>query len=367
MSAHLFIAATAHGYGHVAQVSAIAHGLLRRDPGLRITLAATVDQGFLRERMPAGVRILRRALDVALPMDGPLRVRWEQGLSVYSEFDAEHERHLAEQRALLTELRPDLVLADVPWVPLAAARSLGIPAVGLCSLNWLDVLRESPIGARLPATLAEHMHDAYAGAELFLRPAPSMPMGWLPNGRDIGPIARLTPRDRAGLRRRLGLADDVRLVLAQFGGAGSLVPPLHASLPPNTRLLTPVARLAERDDTLFVGPEAGPHAPSIAEVLASCDALITKPGYGTFAEAACHGVPVLSVPRGDWPEEPHLDRWLARQVPFRSLPLAEFAAGRIAGPLEELLTAGPAEPVPASGVDEAVELLWPWLGGAGTR
>jgi hypothetical protein len=363
MSAHLFIAATAHGYGHVAQISAIAHGLLARDPKLRITLAATVDQGFLRERMPASVPVLRRALDVALPMDGPLRVRWEEGLAVYSDFDAEHERHLAEQRALLAGLKPDLVLADVPWLPLAAARSLGIPAVGLCSLNWLDILRESPVGDRLPPALVEHMHDAYAGAELFLRPAPSMPMAWLPNGRDIGPIARVRPRDGAGLRRRLGLAADTRLVLAQFGGAGSLVPPMDTPLPPNTRLLTPIARLAERNDALLVGPDAGPDAPSIAEVLPSCDALITKPGYGTFAEAACHGVPVLSVPRGDWPEEPPLAQWLAQQVPFRSLPLTEFSAGRIAGPLEALLAEGPAEPVPASGVAEAVELLWPWLGG----
>ncbi|MCG6943464.1 MAG: hypothetical protein LJE69_19710 [Thiohalocapsa sp.] len=361
MPGHLFIAATAHGYGHVAQVSAVAHGLRRRDPSLRITLAATVDTGFLRERLPSGVEVLDRALDVALPMDGPLRVQWEAGLEVYAAFDAEHERHLAAQRALLAELRPDLVLADIPWLPLAAARALGIPAAGLCSLSWLDILAEGPVGARLPAALAAHMRDAYAGAELFLRPAPSMPMAWLPNGRDIGPIAAVRPRDPAGLRRRLGVAADTRLVLMQFGGAGSLRPPLDMPLPPKTLLLTPVPELAERPDTVLVGPAAGPEALAVTDVLASCDAIITKPGYGTFAEAACHGIPVLSVPRGDWPEEPHLDQWLARQVPFRSLPLAELAAGHLAAPLAELLAAGPAEPVPATGVDEAVELLAPWL------
>jgi hypothetical protein len=67
------------------------------------------------------------------------------------------------------------------------------------------------------------------------------------------------------------------------------------------------------------------------------------------------------VPRGDWPEEPPLVHWLAQQVPMRCVSPADFAAGRIAAPLAELLAAGPVEPVPATGVDEAVDLLWPWL------
>ncbi len=359
--AHLVIAATAHGYGHVTQVAAVAHGLRRRDPHLRITLAASVDPGFARERMPPGTTWLDRALDVALPMDGPLKVEWEAGLTTYAAFDADHAAHLAAQRAWLAGLAPDLVLADIPWLPLAAARALGIPAVALCSLSWLDILAESPVGAKLPASLVRHMRDAYGGAELFLRPAPSMPMSWLPNGRDVGPIADVRPRDPAALRQRLGVAADTRLVLVQFGGAGSVMPSADLSLPPKTLLLTPVPQLAERLGAVLIGPTAGPGGLAVADVLACSDAVITKPGYGTFAEAACHGVPVLSVPRGDWPEEPHLDVWLARQVPYRSVPPATLAAGHIAEPLSELFAAGPVAPVPATGIAETVELLWPWL------
>jgi hypothetical protein len=361
--AHLFIAVTAHGYGHLTQVAAVAHALRRRDPGLRITLAAAVDASFVRERMPAGVEVLDLALDVALPMDGPLQARWDDGLARYHAFDAEHEQHLAVQRSLLQRLRPDLVLADIPWLPLTAARQLGIPAVGLCSLNWLDILAESPVGARLSGALATHLREAYAGAELFLRPAPSMPMAWLPNGRDIGPIAELRRRDAAGLRRQLGVGAGTRLVLLQFGGAGTLPLPPDAPLPPDVLLLTPIPALANRPAARLIGAAAGPRAPGVAEVLASCDAIITKPGYGTFAEAACHGIPVLSVPRGDWPEEPHLEAWLRRQVPCRNLPLADLLAGRVIEPLAELLAAGLAAPVPATGLDEAVQLLSPWLSG----
>ncbi len=52
---------------------------------------------------------------------------------------------------------------------------------------------------------------------------------------------------------------------------------------------------------------------SVPELLASADLVITKPGYGTFVEAACHGVPVLYLERPDWPEAPALCDWLEAQ------------------------------------------------------
>ena len=351
---HLLIAVTAHGYGHLAQVAPIAHALARRLPSLRITLQGNVARPYADARLPAGYHRIEQAADVALPMDGPLHARWEEGLALYADFDAEHERHLERQTALLRKHRPDLVLADIPWLPLTAARALGIPAVGLCSLTWLDILAEGPVGPRMPAALREHMRAAYAGADLFIRPAPSMPMRWLPNARDVGPLAVRRPREPERIRRRLGIVPDKRLVLMQFGGAGRLRLGNDHPLPDAVHLLTPDAAAAEgRADISVIG---GPGL-DVLDVLSSCDAIITKPGYGTFAEAACNGVPVLYVPRGDWPEEPHLVDWLAARIPVRAVGVEDFAAGRITEPLMALLAAGPVAPIPAAGVDEAVELL----------
>lgn len=359
---HLFVAVTAHGYGHLAQVAPIVAELTRRLPRLRVTLQGNIDPAFAARRLPAGFRHIAEAADVALPMDGPLTVRWDEGLALYAAFEDAYPDHLAHQRALFAADPPDLVLADVPWLPLDAARGLGIPAVGVCSLTWYDILLEGPLGARVPAAVAERLRTAYAGADLFLRPAPSMPMTWLPNARDIGPLALRRRRDPAGLRARLGLPADERLVLMQFGGAGRLRLGGGRRLLPGVGLLSPdAAAAADRDDLTVIGGDG----PGVLDVLASCDALITKSGYGTFAEAACNGIPVLYVPRADWPEEPHLVRWLAERVPVRAVTPADFAAGRISGPLGDLLAAGIAVPEPPAGVAEAADLLLPLLLGRG--
>jgi hypothetical protein len=99
------------------------------------------------------------------------------------------------------------------------------------------------------------------------------------------------------------------------------------------------------------------HDLRVSDVLGACDAMIAKPGYGSFAEAACHGIPVLFVSRNDWPEEPYLTRWLAARVPIREIGLRDFIAGRVAAPLAEILAAPPAALTEPTGVAEAADLI----------
>jgi len=351
---HLFVAVTAHGYGHLAQVAPVVTELKRRFPKLEISLQGNIAPAFAKARLPAGYHQIPSAADVPLPMDGPLTTRWVEGLADYLAFDLDYPAHQAQQRRLFEQARPDLVLADIPWLPLDVARSMGIPCAGLCSLSWYDILIESPVGDQLPTALAQRMQAAYRGADLFLRPAPSMPMSWLPNGRDIGPIAQPRRRDPLRLRERVARPDSERLVLMQFGGTGRLRLGGGPQLMDGVHLLSPDADAGlGRDDLTLIDADGN----SVLEVLASCDALITKPGYGTFAEAACNGIPVLSVERRDWPESRWLLDWLADQVPVREISASDFAAGQIREPLAELLAEGVGEPVAPTGVAEAADLL----------
>ncbi|MFP4075913.1 MAG: hypothetical protein ACLFNA_08195 [Halochromatium sp.] len=352
---HLFVAVTAHGYGHLAQVAPVVSELKRRLPDLRISLQGNIAPAFANARLPAGYRHIPSAADVPLPMDGPLTTRWADGLADYLAFDLDYPAHRARQRRLFEQTRPDLVLADIPWLPLDVARSMGIACAGLCSLSWYDILIESPVGDRLPTAFAQRMQRAYRGADLFLRPTPSMPMRWLPNGRDIGPIAQPRRRDPLRLRERVGRPATESLVLMQFGGTGHLRLGGAPRLMDGVHLLSPDADAARgRDDLTPIETAGG----TVLEVLASCDALITKPGYGTFAEAACNGIPVLSVERRDWPESRWLVDWLAEQVPLREVSASDFAAAEIREPLAELLAEGIAEPpVAPTGVAEAADLL----------
>jgi len=360
---HLFLAVTAHGYGHLAQSSPVVHALCRRIPGLRVTLQGDIDPGFARRRLPGGFDHIQESADLGLLMDGPLTTRWEESLDAYLAFDAGYEQRLERQMEMLRERAPDLVLADVPWLPLDAARRLGIPAVGLCSLTWCDILRESPVGQRAPPALLGRMRAVYSAADLFIRPTPSMPMDWLPNGVDVGPIARraadLGPRRAQGLRARLGIPADRPLAMMQFGGFSGFDPLKDWPEQDQVHWLVQDLNGTRRRDASAL-TDLGL---DLLQVLGALDLMLVKPGYGTFAEAACNGVPVLYVRRSDWPEEPELIHWIARQVPALEVSLDDLVSARLADPIATLLAAGRPAAADPSGNEAAADLIEPLLAG----
>lgn len=354
---HLLLAVTAHGYGHLAQSAPVVGALARRITDLEVTLRSDIDPGFARRRLPVGFTQISEPTDVGLVMDGPLRTRWAESLDLYREFDAVYDQRLERELGLLQDLAPDLVLSDVPWLPLDAARRLGIPAVALCSLSWYDILRECPLSARVPPVLLERMRRIYGSAELFIRPAPSMPMAWLPNGVDVGPIAVRGPDRRAEIRGQLGLPAGCPLALMQFGGFDGFDPLHHWPEQEQVHwLVEDLGGRRRRDATAF-----GDLGLGVPDLLGSVDLLLAKPGYGSFAEAACNGLAVLYISRGDWPEEPALTRWIREQVPALEIPLTDLIGGQLAEPIAQLLAKGRAAPVEPSGIEAAADLIQPLL------
>jgi len=97
------------------------------------------------------------------------------------------------------------------------------------------------------------------------------------------------------------------------------------------------------------------------DLLASVDAVVGKPGYGTFAEAACNGTPMLYARRPAWPEQEALIDWLHRSACCAEVPEAHLQRGELAADLAALWRQE-APPRPrATGAAEVAEALLAWL------
>ncbi len=350
---HLLAVVSPHGFGHFAQTAPVVEALRARLPGLRVTLMSRLPETLVRQRLPGPVDVIPRAADFGMLMRSAIDVDVTATHSAYRRLHRRWPEHVARFADLLGELAPDLVLADVPYLPLAAARRAGLPAVALCSLNWADIY--AAYCGHLPgaAAVEADMRAAYRAADLFVRPQPAMPMADLPNTCTVGPIATLGRRRRAHLRRVLGLDETTRILLVSPGGIPTAVDPDRWPDLPGWHCLLPRAWRPVRPGTSAIEDLGWP----FADLLASADALLTKPGYGSFVEAACLGVPVLYVARGDWPEEPGLTAWLKAHDRAREIPREDFYAGRLGHHLAVLLDAPAPTPPRPAGADEAAERI----------
>ncbi len=109
----------------------------------------------------------------------------------------------------------------------------------------------------------------------------------------------------------------------------------------------------ERDDVRPVGALGLP----FVDAIRSCDAVITKTGYGTFTESVFNGTRVLYAPRPDWPESPYLETWLEEKGTAAAVDRDALRAGDFARPLMDLLDRPATAPAPPKGAMEAAEIL----------
>jgi hypothetical protein len=197
------------------------------------------------------------------------------------------------------------------------------------------------------------MLAGYRAAHTFLTPQPAIAMPQLLNTRAIGPIARRGTRQKRLLCAHYGIAEDVNIVLVALGGIPTEMPLQRWPRMDNTVWLFTTATGAGRDDFLGVSTLAWP----FIDVLASVDVVLTKPGYGTYAEAVCNGVPLLSIERPDWPETNVLNRWVQQHGHLEVMTREQFYTGTFALQLQALLAMDAGPGMQPAGISQAAELI----------
>lgn len=348
---HLFVDISAHGFGHLAQTAPVLEALAHRLPDLRLTIRSALPTAQLRLRISPAFEHIPAASDVSFLMHDAVRLDREASAAAYRTCHADWPARVAAEAAMLSALAPDLVLANVSALPLAGARRAGIPALALCSLNWADQFAFLFGGEAWAVGIVAELQAAYAGADAFLRCLPAAAMPTLRNVVDVPPIARVGRRDRPALSALLGAGDD-RLVLVGMGGIGFELPVAAWPRVDGIRWLVREPLAQARPDV--VGYRAlGWH---FSDLLASVDAVVTKPGYGMFVESAAAGVPLLYLRRDDWPEQEALIAWLEKNTACAEITAEAFAVGDMLGSLAHLWR-GRRLPVPANGAEVVAENL----------
>ena len=339
---HLFVDISSHGFGHLAITAPVLNALADMAPALRLTIRSGLPAGILHERIRPSFELIAAASDFGYVMLDATRINRALSATAYRATHANWERRVLAEADFLARLAPDLVLSNVSYLPLAGAAEAGIASTCLCSLNWADLFQHYFGQERWATTIHAEMLAAYRSARAFLRVTPGMPMAALDNIHPVGPVAAL------GQRHDLGLNGD-KAVLVAMGGIAHRLPVENWPRLPGIRWLVS-ADWQCRHPAALAWESFGL---GFTDLLCSVDAIVSKPGYGTFSEAACNGTPVLYQRRLDWPEQDCLIEWLAQHVKSSETGAADLATGNIGEQLQNLWgKTAPTRPV-ANGIAEA--------------
>ncbi len=343
---HLFVDISSHGFGHLAITAPALNALAEMAPDLRLTVHSGLPRQKLAQRIKPPFALIEGSSDFGYVMIDATCIDLAASAAAYRHAHAGWPARVAREAALLAALEPDLVLTNVSYLPLAGAARAGIPALSLCSLNWADLFAHFFGHESWGAPIHAEMLAAYRSARTFLRVTPGMPMHELDNREDVGPIAAI------GRRHDLGLNGD-KAVLIAMGGIAHQLPVEDWPRTPGIRWLVAADWQCAHPDAISLES----FGMNFTDLLSSVDAVITKPGYGTFTEAACNGTPVLYQRRDDWPEQDCLIEWLRRSGRCHEVDASVLHHGDLRESLSALWRQAPSPTPQASGASQASEKI----------
>jgi hypothetical protein len=356
----IWAAISGHGFGHAAQVVPVLNALARLIPDLHVLLRTTVPATFFTDRLSIPWEISAVQQDIGCIQHGPMTIDVEATWQEHHRFHSTWNERLQAEADPMRAAAPDLILADTPYLAMAAGRLVGIPTVALVSFTWDLILSEYQASSSIDhRTLIESIRLAYAQADLALRIAPAPPMTIFTRLIDIGPIAEPALSARERLIEFLRPTPGERIVLVGFGGI-----PL-ASLPFDTlESLTGYRFLFDgpvpTDSTRCISTKSLPF--SFKTLMASVDVIMTKPGYGTLVEAVALQTLLVYVRRYNFADEQPLVDYLHRHGRGVELSFDNFVRGRWLSALKEVVALTlPVAPPPPTGAGDAARELTKFL------
>ncbi len=327
------LAVSGHGFGHAVRSAEVARVLLER--GARVLVRTDAPLWLFPEAVE-GVPNPGWPLDVGVVQHDGLEFDIDATRERWRAFAAEFDARASVEGERLREVGADIVVGDIPPLAFAGAERAGVPSLAVGNFTWDWIYAIWPDFEDIVA----HVRRGYGCAEALLR----LPMhatdadafAAFREIEDVPFVVRHAARPRDEVRRELGVAPDRRVVLVSFGGFSARG--LRLERLGRWSQYTFVLIQAEADAWLPANVLNLNDSPSdYVSLLAACDAVVTKPGYGIVADCLANRVAVLFTDRGPFREYDVLAEALTNLGHARYVPRQDVLAGELGPHLDALL------------------------------
>lgn len=299
---------TGHGFGHATRVVEVARNLILHGHIVHVVTGAP-DYVYTTEIQSPNLFIRKVLLDCGAVQADALTVDRLASLEKYSETAViPRASILATEVEWLRSIKADLVVSDVVPVACRAAADAGIPVVCVTNFSWDFIYAEYVMAAGyVNRSIVWQIAEDYSHCEFLIRLPGFCPMPAFRDVIDVPIVVRRLHKSRQEVRKELGIADDVKLLIFNFGGQPAGWKLKEEYLPPGWICLVCGASDNQELPPNFRKLPKDAYTP---DVMAASDCMLGKIGYGTFSEALAFKLPFVFVRRDYFNEEPFLRHML---------------------------------------------------------
>jgi hypothetical protein len=317
----LYVAITNHGFGHVTRTASVLAELQRRCPEISLTVVTTAPRWLLKEYLSGEFIYRPQRLDIGVVQSDSLTFDKDETFKELTALRAIAPKLIETESRFIREQGIPLIFADIPPLATQIAKAAEVPCWMMSNFGW-DLIY-SQWGEEFNE-MVDWVQDCFKDCDRLFRLPFHAPMPDFPVVEDMSLTGGKPKHAEDEIREKLNLsAPKEQIALLTFGGLGlNTVPYDNLKYFPDWEFITFDARAPEHWQNL-IKVNGQTYRP--VDLMPACGRLLSKPGYGTFAEACCVGIPVISIPRDDFAEAQYLLAGLQQYSTHRILEPEEFA------------------------------------------
>jgi L-arabinokinase len=353
-----------HGFGHASRQIEIINALAARRPDIGIFIRSSAARRLFDRTIARPFDLDDRPNDTGVVQLDSLHLDAAATIAEAREFYRTLDGRAAAEAALLRDRDVRLVIADAPPLACEAAARAGIASIVVANFTWDWIYAEYAEQLDAAPDLIPIIESAYRKATAAWRLPMHGGFAAFQTIVDVPFVARHARRDRGreSVLGALGLPTDRPLALVSFGGYGVRDLPLgHLDcLQDWTIVLTgsepdpgPASRVRIVEER-----ELYEHGLRYEDLVAACDVVVTKPGYGIVSECIANDTALVYTSRGRFAEYPVLVQEMPKYLRCAYIDHASLLGGRWLAALNAAIGApSPPERPRTDGADVIADMI----------
>ncbi|GKV37775.1 hypothetical protein SLEP1_g45765 [Rubroshorea leprosula] len=299
---------TGHGFGHATRVVEVVRHLILAGHDVHVVTGAP-DFVYTSEIQSPRLFLRKLVLDCGAVQADALTVDRQASLEKYSETAVKPRASiLATEVEWLNSIKADFVVSDVVPVACRAAADAGIRSVCVTNFSWDFIYAEYVMAAgHHHRSIVWQIAEDYSHCEFLIRLPGYCPMPAFRDVIDVPLVVRRLHKSRKEVRKEIGVREDVKLVILNFGGQPAGWKLKEEYLPSGWLCLVCGASDTQDLPPNFIKLPKDAYTP---DLIAASDCMLGKIGYGTVSEALAYKLPFVFVRRDYFNEEPFLRNML---------------------------------------------------------
>lgn len=317
---------SSHGYGHATRACAVINALLQRYPALHVDIYTQAPSWIFTESLPEQFTIHYQQVDVGLIQLTPLDEDLNATIRSLVDFYPLDQDLITSLAAEIHQSGSRAIICDISPLGIAVASQAGLPSILIENFTWdwiyQGYLNEEPGFA----PFIEQIRQIYAQVNCHLQTEPVC-LHSTSAVMHAPPASRKPRHSIEYIRQNLGLTAHQPVILISMGGIKGRVAELHTLAQERdiTFLVPGGSSTFERWDSLILLPHHGQYYHP--DLVHACDAIVSKAGYSTVAEAYAAGIPFGYISRARFREASVMANFISQKMQGFEIPEWAFNDG----------------------------------------